>query len=66
MRLFSFSGNGLALTALALAVFGAIECIPNLRLAKPCLSSVHADSVSSPGSPASIVALNALFSAIRP
>jgi len=28
LRLFSFGGYGLALAALALAVFGAIECSP--------------------------------------
>jgi len=28
LRHFSFGGYGLALAALALAVFGAIECIP--------------------------------------
>jgi len=28
LRLFSFGGNGLALAALALVVFGAIECPP--------------------------------------
>jgi len=29
LRLFSFGGYGLALAALALVVFGAIECPPN-------------------------------------
>jgi len=29
LRLFSFGGYGLALAALALVVFGAIECLPN-------------------------------------
>jgi len=29
LRLFSFGGYGLALAALALMVFGAIECPPN-------------------------------------
>jgi len=28
LRLFSFGGSGLALAALALVVFGAIECPP--------------------------------------
>jgi len=28
LRLFSFGGYGLALAALALVVFGAIECLP--------------------------------------
>jgi len=28
LRLFSFGGYGLALAALALIVFGAIECLP--------------------------------------
>jgi len=32
LRLFSFGGYGLALAALALVVFGAIECPPWLRL----------------------------------
>jgi len=32
LRLFSFGGYGLALAALALVVFGAIECPPRLRL----------------------------------
>jgi len=31
LRLFSFGGCGLALAALALVVFGAIECPPNFR-----------------------------------
>jgi len=30
LRLFSFGGYGLALAALALVVFGAIECPPEL------------------------------------
>jgi len=30
LRLFSFGGYGLALAALALVVFGAIECPPSL------------------------------------
>jgi len=29
LRLFSFGGNGLAVAALALLVFGAIKCPPN-------------------------------------
>jgi len=32
LRLFSFGGYGLALAALALVVFGAIECPPNLGM----------------------------------
>jgi len=32
LRLFSFGGYGLALAALALVVFGAIECPPNQRI----------------------------------
>jgi len=31
LRLFSFGGYGLALAALALVVFGAIECPPSKR-----------------------------------
>jgi len=31
LRLFSFGGYGLALAALALMVFGAIKCPPQLR-----------------------------------
>jgi len=32
LRLFSFGGYGLALAALALVAFGAIECPPDPRL----------------------------------
>jgi len=32
LRLFSFGGYGLALAALALVVFGAIECPPESQL----------------------------------
>jgi len=32
LRIFSFGGYGLALSALALAVFGAIECPPKLTI----------------------------------
>jgi len=32
LRLFSFGGYGLALAALALVVFGAIECPPHLNM----------------------------------
>jgi len=32
LRLFSFGGYGLALAALALVVFGAIECPPHLAV----------------------------------
>jgi len=31
LRLFSFGGYGLALAALALVVFGAIECPPKIQ-----------------------------------
>jgi len=34
LRLFSFGGYGLALAALALVVFGAIECPPNNKKKK--------------------------------
>jgi len=34
LRLFSFGGYGLALAALALVVFGAIECSPDSRYLK--------------------------------
>jgi len=34
LRLFSFGGYGLALAALALVVFGDIECPPHLELYK--------------------------------
>jgi len=35
LRLFSFGGYGLALAALALVVFGAIECPPKISRISP-------------------------------
>jgi len=43
LRLFSFGGYGLALAALALVVFGAIECPPDFP---PVLSSVEPSGVT--------------------
>jgi len=39
LRLFSIGGYGLALAALALVVFGAIECPPILRNARTIFES---------------------------
>jgi len=41
LRLFSFGGYGLALAALALMVFGAIECPPKIILAKVTVNVMY-------------------------
>jgi len=41
LRLFSFGGNGLALAALALVVFGAIECPPFEHTSKRHLKPIQ-------------------------
>jgi len=42
MRLFSFGSYGLALAALALVVFGAIECPPQITITMQATPQVYA------------------------